>query len=217
MTSYCRADSLQKPARKATTGFHRRTAYSTPRWYSEPPSVTICPYSSGSVVLPTSSHSKPTVRAPAFGRKAIPKPYSVGKEKLAAVGRFSAEMAHEINNHLTVLLGVNEDVGAMTFEERRRIIEDQGRMLVQITSDIRDFALGAAMPFMPSASDPSKPVDDVLRACGFHPSFKNVKIRFEKGKTRSFEMDCRQIKHLFIKAESHGQMFWFDITGFNAG
>jgi len=120
----------------------------------------------------------------------------VRQEKLAAVGRFAAEMAHEINNHLQIIVGVNEAALGMDAEERKTIIEEQARMLEWIASDIRDFALGAAMPFMPKASDPFAPVEDVLRACQHHPAFRNVAVRLEKGPARSFVLDGRQIKHL---------------------
>jgi signal transduction histidine kinase len=120
------------------------------------------------------------------------------QEKLAAVGRFSAEMAHEINNHLQVILGVNESVGSMTLEEKKRVIEEQAQMLVQIASDIRDFALGAAKPFEPRPADPTAPVTEVLRACSFHPFFRDVEIEFEKGRLKGFDMDPRQVKHMLF-------------------
>ena len=62
----------------------------------------------------------------------------VRQEKLAAVGRFAAEMVHEINNHLTVILGVNH-----TLLDRRqndlealRGLETQATTLAAIVSDM---------------------------------------------------------------------------------
>jgi signal transduction histidine kinase len=120
------------------------------------------------------------------------------QEKLAAVGHFAAEMAHEINNHLQIMLGVNEPALDMPEKERRRVVEEQARMLEWIASDIRDFALGAAMPFTPRGSDPLSPVQEVLRACSHHPAFRDVSVVLEKGPLRSFVMDARQVKHLLF-------------------
>jgi signal transduction histidine kinase len=120
------------------------------------------------------------------------------QEKLAAVGSFAAEMAHEINNHLQVILGVNENLGMMSERDRKRIIEDQAQMLVWITSDIRDFALGAATPFSPRPVDPLMPVEEVIRACSFHPAFRSVELRLERGKIGPFILDPRQVKHLLF-------------------
>lgn len=127
-------------------------------------------------------------------------------EKLAAVGRFAAEMTHEINNHLQVILGVSTMDGIYDEHERHGIIEDQARLLHGITQDIRDFALGARMPFSPREEDPVKVCRDVIRTCTHHPAFRSVDIRLEHGASRECSMDVRQFKHLLfnlLKNASH--------------
>jgi len=122
----------------------------------------------------------------------------IDQEKRAVVGRFAAEMAHEINNHLQIIMGVNEEASFGSPEERKRIIQDQAQMLVWIASDIRDFAQGAAMPFSPQPMDPAAPVEEVLRACSCHPSFRNIELKLEKGPLTTFVLDPRQMKHLLF-------------------
>ncbi|MBW2263083.1 MAG: hybrid sensor histidine kinase/response regulator [Deltaproteobacteria bacterium] len=122
----------------------------------------------------------------------------IDQEKRAVVGRFAAEMAHEINNHLQIIMGVNETVTSTDEEYRKRIIQEQAQMLVWIASDIRDFAQGAAMPFTPRPVDPAAPVEQVLRACSYHPSFRSIELKLEKGPLTTFVMDPRQVKHLLF-------------------
>lgn len=122
----------------------------------------------------------------------------IEQEKRAVVGRFAAEMAHEMNNHLQIIMGVNENPTIVKTEDRKRIIQEQAQMLVWIASDIRDFAQGAAMPFTPRPVDPAEPVEEVLRACSCHPTFRNIELELEKGPLATFVLDPRQIKHLLF-------------------
>jgi signal transduction histidine kinase len=122
----------------------------------------------------------------------------IQQEKLAAVGRFAAEMTHEINNHLQVILGVNMERDIYGPEEQRRIIEQQARMLHLITQDIRDFSLGASLPFVPQEVDPVQICEEVVRTCEHHPTFRDNTVIFEHVGTGRFMLDARQFKHLLF-------------------
>jgi signal transduction histidine kinase len=112
------------------------------------------------------------------------------QEKLAAVGQFAAEMVHEMNNHIQIIQGYSQSFA--------RAIEEQAKTLVWIASDIRDFALGASIKFSPQLTDPLDFVENVLRACAHHPTFRGCELRFEKGKIESVLLDPRQMKHLLF-------------------
>jgi signal transduction histidine kinase len=112
------------------------------------------------------------------------------QEKLAAVGRFAAEMTHEMNNHVQIIQGYNESSA--------KSIEEQAKLLVWIASDIRDFALGATMRFSPKLTDPLEIVENVIRACKHHPIFLGIGLQLEKGKLEPLRLDPRQMKHLLF-------------------
>lgn len=122
------------------------------------------------------------------------------QEKLVAVGRFAAEMVHEINNHLTIIIGAND----LLVDWRRKDLavleglESQARTLSAIVADIRDFSLGAALPFSPVVTDPVRPVNEVLRAVSFHPAFVNLSVRLVADAPPSWALDPRQLKHLLL-------------------
>ncbi|NOZ86025.1 MAG: response regulator [Deltaproteobacteria bacterium] len=124
----------------------------------------------------------------------------IKREKLAAVGRFAAEMAHEMNNHLVVLLGMNNMLTRTRENEIQdlKALERQVQTLGGMATHIRDFARGASLPFMPSRISPAGPVEEVLRVCRYHPSFRDIEIEFEKGELKSWLLDSQQVNHLLL-------------------
>ena len=124
----------------------------------------------------------------------------VQQEKLAAVGRFAAEMVHEMNNYLQIILGLNT---SMTFAKETELkdlheLETQAKTLAEIAGDIRDFARGAALPFAAVLIDPRQPAEEVVRACAHHPAFRGIEVKLECGEMRSWRVDPRQLKHLLL-------------------
>lgn len=124
----------------------------------------------------------------------------VKREKLAAVGRFAAEMVHEMNNYLQVILGLSANVNDLKRKESDSLeqIGIQARTLSELAADIRDFALGAAMPFSPRLSDPLSVPRELLRICSHHPGFRDHEIEIQEGDVTPWNLDGRQIKHLLL-------------------
>ena len=122
------------------------------------------------------------------------------REKLAAVGRFAAEMVHDMNNNLQVVLAVASELTAARQDELHQLqdLTTHTRTLAEITSDIRDFALGAANPLTPRLLEPRKLIREVARACGHHPDFKDRRLHVDAPDLPSWQLDQRQIKHLLI-------------------
>jgi len=124
----------------------------------------------------------------------------VQQEKLAAVGRFAAEMVHEMNNYLQIILGLNTSMTFAKETELRELheLETQAKTLAEIASDIRDFARGAALPFSPVPIDPRDPAREVVRACVHHPAFRGIEVHIESDVQQSWRVDPRQLKHLLL-------------------
>jgi len=124
----------------------------------------------------------------------------VRQEKLAAVGQFAAEMVHEMNNYLTIISGLSTTVSDHLNEGLNDIaqIGVQARTLAEVAADIRDFSLGAAMPFSPMLDDPAGIAREVIRICEHHPDFRNQEISLQLGSISSWKLDNRQLKHLLI-------------------
>ncbi|MCP4600260.1 MAG: hybrid sensor histidine kinase/response regulator [Proteobacteria bacterium] len=124
----------------------------------------------------------------------------VSHEKLAAVGRFASEMVHEMNNYLQGILSVSESVAIAMESQLSELkeLESHTKILGEIASDIRDFSLGAALPFNPALIDPLGPIRDMLRLCTHHPSFKGVALSLDHGEIPHWRMDTRQLKHLLL-------------------
>lgn len=124
----------------------------------------------------------------------------VKQEKLAAVGHFAAEMVHEMNNHLMVVMGLTQSIAATGKTEPTDYsdILQQLRTLRAIISDIRDFALGATGAFKPVRIDPVAHVRDLVRVCSHHPDFQDRSMRVEADEVGEWMLDERQIKHVLL-------------------
>ena len=124
----------------------------------------------------------------------------VEQEKLAAVGRFAAEMVHDMNNYLQVIMAVNESLVNLNSEDLEQVKEigNYASMLAEIAASIRDFALGAAMPFSPSIADPVLVANEVARLCSRLPDFLNIRLRVESIAKLTWTIDPRQIRHLLL-------------------
>ena len=119
------------------------------------------------------------------------------QEKLTAVGQFAAEMAHEMNNHLQILLSANEEQLQRAMEDQQ-VIADQARMMVTIAKDIRDFSIDSTLSFEPKLTDPLESVEFVMRSCSYHPDFRHIKLRLDKEAVAKCRLDARQFKHMLM-------------------
>lgn len=124
----------------------------------------------------------------------------VRQEKLAAVGRFAAEMVHEMNNYLQIILGVNANLLHAKRDELAQYqqIELQASTLAALAADIRDFALGATLPFSPELVEPLGVIQEVVRICSHHPDFKGRQVQVAPGRIGICKLDPRQLKHLLL-------------------
>ncbi len=124
----------------------------------------------------------------------------IKQEKLAAVGRFAAEMVHEINNYLQAILGMSAYLSGLKADEIREFeeLEVQIKNLSDLAMEIRDFARGATSEFEIERVHPMEPVRDVLRACRHHPDFKERKLRVSGEVFNSWPMDPRQLRHVLL-------------------
>ncbi|MBN2495471.1 MAG: hybrid sensor histidine kinase/response regulator [Deltaproteobacteria bacterium] len=125
----------------------------------------------------------------------------VRQKKLAAVGRFAAEMVHEMNNCLQVILGLGKYLKAIREEELEQIrdLEAQATSLAELTTDIRDYAQGAGAAFHPERVDPALIVQDVVRTCKHHPDFRGLELALDSREhAGDWSLDPRQLKHLLM-------------------
>jgi signal transduction histidine kinase len=124
----------------------------------------------------------------------------VRQEKLAAVGRFAAEMVHEMNNYLQIIMGVGADLVETRQSELQQVkqIGVQARLLADLAAEIRDFSLGAALPFSPEPTDPGELAAEVVRTCSHHPDFRGLQLRIESSEPGACMLDARQLKHLLL-------------------
>ncbi len=124
----------------------------------------------------------------------------VRQEKLAAVGQFAAEMVHEMNNYLQIILGINANLAQNNQGEldQFRQIETQAITLAEVAADIRDFALGASMPFAPIKVDVLGQIREVVRICSHHPDFRERQVSVVPGRLEMIRLDPRQFRHLLL-------------------
>lgn len=125
----------------------------------------------------------------------------INHEKLAAVGRFAAEMVHEMNNYLQGIFGLHATLSMAMKEQMEQLdeLKFQARTLADIALHISDFSKGAGLPFSPKVSDPVAPAQEVLRVCSHHPTFKGVKINMTyDDDVPEWNLDTRQLKHLLM-------------------
>jgi signal transduction histidine kinase len=124
----------------------------------------------------------------------------IRSEKMAAVGKFAAEMVHEMNNHLQIILCLNDYLSqhGQVQSEEVETLQSQARMLVEIVSNIRDFSKGAALPFSPAHANPLRPAEEIIKVCQHHPDFRQLKLRLVSGLLSDWWLDMKQIKHLLL-------------------
>lgn len=125
------------------------------------------------------------------------------QEKLAAVGRIAAELAHEMNNQLQVLMSVNEVIRGLFEEHPEELeliqgLEDSTRVLADIAADIRDFARGAKLPIQILPVDPAALAEQIARTCRRLPVFRKREIAVTTATPDAWPLDERQIRHVLF-------------------
>ena len=124
----------------------------------------------------------------------------VKQEKMAAVGRFAAEMVHEMNNCLQIIMGLNVELTNLRGAEAERLeqIGRQARALAELTAGIRDFTLGAVRPFSPESIDSGSVAREVAQLCAIHPNFRCLNVMVQSGDSFDWQFDHYQIKLLLL-------------------
>ncbi len=124
----------------------------------------------------------------------------VKQEKMAAVGRFAAEMVHEMNNCLQIIMGLNVELTNLRGAEAERLeqIGSQARALAELTAGIRDFTLGAVRPFSPESIDSGSVAREVAQLCAIHPNFRCLNVMVQSGDSFDWQFDHYQIKLLLL-------------------
>ncbi len=124
------------------------------------------------------------------------------KDRMAALGRLSAAIAHEIRQPLTAIAGAVKELGRMIplQEDEKHLVEIVGReseRLNRIISDFLNYSREKSYEF--SEADLSELLEETLTLLEKHPQWKG-KYRIERVFTASpvrVRADCNRIKQVF--------------------
>jgi two-component system sensor histidine kinase PilS (NtrC family) len=120
-------------------------------------------------------------------------------DRLAAVGRMAANIAHEIRNPLASMTGAVEflarDTDAATRERLAQIVLHESERLDRIIRDLLDYARPA--PLNPQAMNLTDTLDDVLTLLEHRPLPDSVKIIRAYGGDLPVDADPQQLRQVF--------------------
>ena len=126
----------------------------------------------------------------------------VQSEKMAAIGRFSSGIMHEVKNHLSPLMLADmvasaypddedlQDMSEMLLEARTRILE--------LIDEIRRFARGDQSTYNFRPSDLAEVAEKVVRFVKCDAAFQQVHLALEKSESLVVEMDEDRIRQVLI-------------------
>ena len=122
------------------------------------------------------------------------------REKLAAVGRFASEMAHEISNDLLVakllLFDVLESGPVEGTLGQLQLCDEQLEQVAQTARNVREFAAGVVPKMRFDPTDPRELVDSVVTMCRWHPDYRNVELSVESEEMEPWSLDRSKMMHL---------------------
>jgi len=120
-------------------------------------------------------------------------------DRLAAVGRMAANIAHEIRNPLASMTGAVEflakDTDAATRERLAQIVLHESERLDRIIRDLLDYARPA--PLNPQAMNLTDTLDDVLTLLEHRPLPETVKVVRSYGGELPVDADPQQLRQVF--------------------
>ncbi|MBZ5597992.1 MAG: GHKL domain-containing protein [Acidobacteriia bacterium] len=121
------------------------------------------------------------------------------EEKLAAVGRLSSAIAHEIRNPVSMIsssLATAKQLSGPEREEMFEIASEEASRLVMLTTDF----LAYARPRPPKVvlSSVTDTVAYVADACRAHASQRNVHLRVDAAESLTAEVDTGQLQQALI-------------------
>jgi two-component system, NtrC family, sensor histidine kinase HydH len=121
------------------------------------------------------------------------------EEKLAAVGRLSSAIAHEIRNPVSMIassLVTAKQLAGAEREEMFEIASEEAARLVTLTTDFLAYA--RPRPPRPTLSAVTVSVAYVADACRAHASQKGVHLRAEGPETATAMVDSGQLQQALI-------------------
>lgn len=121
-------------------------------------------------------------------------------EKLATVGRFAAEMAHEMNQHLQVLQLLNtaflqREADPEAQEELQEFQEHTTR-LARLIRDVQEFARGEKPSLTLQPVDPVELVHRVIRLSRHLARAERAEITVVAGEVGVWALDAGKVMHL---------------------
>jgi signal transduction histidine kinase len=126
--------------------------------------------------------------------------HMITREKLAAVGRFAAEMAHEMNQHLHVVGFVLSELLLRKHDDETReslnTLAEHTDQLAELIRDIQDFARRERPDLKLAPVDPRALVVKVASMCRRIPSFRFSEIVVDCEDVGPWVLDQAKIMHL---------------------
>lgn len=120
-------------------------------------------------------------------------------DRLAAVGRMAANIAHEIRNPLASMSGAVEflakDTDAITRERLAQIVLRESERLDRIIRDLLEYARPA--PLSPQPMNLSDTLDEVLTLLEHRPLPESVKVARAYGGELPVDADPQQLRQVF--------------------
>jgi signal transduction histidine kinase len=123
----------------------------------------------------------------------------VREERLAAVGRLSSAIAHEIRNPVAMISSSIATAKQLTGNEREEMFEiasEEASRLVRLTTEFLTYARPRALQLAPTSVDDT--LSYVIDACRAHVSQHDVQIQVNASQHLAVNVDAGQVQQALI-------------------
>jgi signal transduction histidine kinase len=123
----------------------------------------------------------------------------VQEERLAAVGRLSSAIAHEIRNPVAMISSSIATAKQLSGDEREEMFEiasEEASRLVQLTSDFLTYARPKPLQVAPTSVDDT--LSYVADACRAHASNRGLQIQLNSPQHLAMNVDAGQVQQALI-------------------